>query len=115
MASLFVNVKQNKEEIIDNNLIKQMSSSIKIKDCGKVETVLSEGEQIKITEFKYIGNSLLISAVHKEAEILLIASYWLRKLLEDKNILQINNSYIIVVAGPMKTTPTKSKCRTFFM
>ena len=81
-----------------------------------MEKDLQEKSNVTIKEIRYTKQSLIVGLQVNEKEELdyYKGSYFLRNILETNNI-DIASPVIKLIVGPTKTSPTKNKCRVFYM
>jgi hypothetical protein len=92
-----------KETERQSHELEEIPQSVKIKDCKKVED-LKDGDIYEVRGYTDRSKSKIVNL----SGTYYIGTYWLRELVEKEPKHTFN-----VLAGPLKTTPTKKKCRTF--
>jgi len=95
----------NKETEEQLHKLEDIPLNIKIKDCNKVED-LKEGEELEVRGYVNRSTSLIVNL----SGIYYVGTYWLKQIINTKQGTHRFN----VITGPLKTTPIKNKCRTFY-
>jgi hypothetical protein len=108
--------KNDKELDIDtSDTLFALPDTVKVKECTDIDKVIEEKENITVLSYREVGKSVLLSIkTDKNQEPKnVVASYWLRKLITDNNLLAAGRKFIIL-SGIFKTTPTKTKARLYY-
>jgi len=84
--------------------LEEIPLNIKLKDCKKVEDI-KEGDILEVRGYRPARSSLIVNLSGEYY----IGSHWLKEVITK----QENKHTFNVIAGPIKTTPTKNRCRSF--
>jgi hypothetical protein len=109
-----LNIRENNNESIEETkTLSILSSCNKLTNCKKLDK-LEEGQKLTIIAFREIENCKnKVYILQTEEEGLISSSYFLTEAIKDK--LEEGNSFIKIIIGPFKTTPSKNKARVIYV
>jgi hypothetical protein len=98
--------------------LKPLPTTIKVKDCVKMEDEFQPNDAVNVIGYREVGKSLILR-IHKQESKPdtakdYVVSYWLKQLVEERKLLETRLVFKVLV-GPIKTTPQKTKAFTVFV